>query len=279
MQSELTGSMPDSRVFCNTKQRIAFNFSRAASTYDEAATLQKLVAAEVMQSTPEEASVVSVLDLGAGTGSHSQALSLRYPEAHVTGMDLAMGMLEFAREQTSDISSLHWCSGDIEALPFKSDSFDLVYSSLAIQWCQLERVLREVERVLVPGGQFVFSTLADGSLQELDQAWQAIAETNRVNRFDVSEHQHQQVMESPLQVISFRQQPETLFYPDVVSLLKELKALGVNTVLSGSQGLMTRTKLQGLQQAYEVFRTEAGLPLTYQVVYGVLQKIEGRGSE
>ena len=67
--------------------------------------------------------------------------------------------------------------------------------------------------------------------------------------------------------------PEVLFYPDVISLLRELKSLGVNTVLEGQRGLMTRSKLNQLQKAYELHRTDAGLPLTYQVIYGVLQKM------
>ncbi|OED44070.1 malonyl-[acyl-carrier protein] O-methyltransferase BioC [Endozoicomonas sp. (ex Bugula neritina AB1)] len=283
MQSGLTGLVPDTYISCDTKQRIAFNFSRAASTYDDAATLQKRVATHVMQSLPECGLVHSVLDLGAGTGSHSRGLSLRYPDAQVTGMDLAMGMLEFARHQSMGISSLPfpplWCSGDIEALPFRESSFDLVFSSLAIQWCQLDRVLREVYRVLAPGGQFAFSTLAGGSLQELDLAWQTIGETNRVNHFDSIEHQCRFLEESNFKLLSFTQQVETLHFPKVTTLLKGLKALGVNTVLSGRQGLMTRSKLQGLQEAYESYRTKDGLPLTYQVIYGVLQKAETKGEQ
>ena len=262
----------DPSVLCNAKQRIAFNFSRAASTYDEAATLQKQVAASLLKELPEDEFIGSILDLGAGTGCHSQVLSQRYTRARVTGMDLAMGMLKFAQHRSKHLPSLQWCSGDIEALPFRDGSFDLVFSSLAIQWCQLKTVLQEAYRVLTPGGQFVFSTLAGGSLVELDLAWQAVAETNRVNQFDSFESQSLSVKNSTFDALSFDQRAETLFYSDVVSLLKELKALGVNTVLSGHQGLMTRNKLQGLQVAYEIRRAEQGLPLTYQVIYGVLQK-------
>ena len=263
---------PAVRSTFDVKRRIASNFSRAAGSYDRAATLQRRVAARVMELLPEYAPVTTVLDMGTGTGYQCAALCEKYSRASVVGMDMAMGMLDYARGQNRENSRIHWCSGDIEALPFADESFDLVCSSLAIQWCSLEGVLGEVSRVLKPGGYFVFSTLAENSLFELDTAWRAIKENSRVNQFDAFESQAKVVDNASLAVCSFSIEPETLFYPDVFSLLRELKSLGVNTVLGGQQGLITRSKLHGLQDAYEQYRTDDGLPLTYQVIYGVLQK-------
>ena len=65
---------------------------------------------------------------------------------------------------------------------------------------------------------------------------------------------------------------QTLHYPDTLTLLHSLKALGVNTLLENDKGLLTRQKLTGLIQAYELLRQPEGLPLSYQVIYGVLQK-------
>ena len=256
----------------DVKRRIASNFSRAAGSYDQAATLQKRVAARVMELLPVDIQASVVLDMGAGTGSQCPVLFEKYPGASVVGMDMAMGMLELARSQHENEPGISWCSGDIEALPFIGESFDLIYSSLAIQWCSLDRVLHEVFRVLKPGGFFVFSTLAENSLFELDSAWRAINEPCRVNQFKTFEEQAQAVDNGPLVTGSLSLESETLFYPDVFSLLRELKSLGVNTVLGGQQGLITRSKLHGLQNAYEGFRTDDGLPLTYQVIYGALQK-------
>lgn len=270
MLSELSSS---EAYGANTvKQRIAYNFSRAARSYDQAATFQKKVAAHVLELLPELPSVSNSLDMGAGTGGQCQQLSLKYPQAAIIGMDMAMGMLRHAQYQNNGHKNIHWCSGDIESLPFGQASFDLVCSSLAIQWCSLNKVLAEVTRVLKPGGYFVFSTLAENSLYELDVAWRAIDEPMRVNQFDAFIHQSAIVDQSGMEVCLFSEIPETLYYPDVFSLLRELKSLGVNTVLAGQQGLMTRSKFLRLQHAYETCRTEAGLPLTYQVIYGVLRK-------
>ena len=263
---------PAVRGAFDVKRRIASNFSRAAGSYDRAATLQKRVAARVVELMPESVPASTVLDMGTGTGNQCPVLAEKYSTASVVGMDMAMGMLEYARSQNIQKSRIHWCSGDIESLPFAAERFDLVCSSLAIQWCSLEGVLNEVFRVLKPGGYFVFSTLAEDSLFELDSAWRSINEPCRVNQFDSFEEQARAVNNGPLTVSSFSMEPETLFYPDVFSLLRELKSLGVNTVLGGAQGLITRSKLHRLQDAYEQHRSGSGLPLTYQVIYGLLQK-------
>lgn len=261
------------------KQRIAENFSRAACSYDKAAILQKRVAARTMLGLPAQLGqdclqnqAHRVLDLGTGTGLHSLTLADRYSSATVIGMDLAMGMLEFARQNADGYPQVNWCSGDIESIPFQSSSVDLIYSSLAIQWCCFEQVLSEVSRVLRPGGSFVFSTLAEGSLKELDAAWCLVGERGRVNHFDSFEAQQQTVVRSDLSRQTFSLKAETLCYPDVITLLRSLKALGVNTVLAGKGGLLTRHRLETLKQAYEPLRQPDGLPLTYQVIYGVLYK-------
>ncbi|WP_067515451.1 malonyl-ACP O-methyltransferase BioC [Endozoicomonas ascidiicola] len=256
----------------SVKRLIARNFGRAAQSYDAAAVLQHRVAARAMLGLPTNAVVNRVLDLGSGTGIHSVALADRYASALVTGLDLSMGMLQFAQRQHSSCNRVRWCSGDIESLPFASESIDLIFSSLAIQWCNLERVLDEVSRVLKPGGQFVFSTLSDGSLHELNASWTQAGESGRVNQFAEFEKQQEIIHRSGMSLNSMSLQTEVVYYPDVITMLRSLKALGVNTVLEGTPSLLTRRKLDVLKDIYESLRELSGLPLTYQVVYGTLIK-------
>ena len=251
------------------KRRVACNFSRAAATYDAAATLQERAAARAMLGLPSDCHPELVLDMGSGTGIQTAQLAQQYTEASVIGMDLAMGMLSFARESHSDMG---WCSGDIEALPFQEESFDIVFSSMAIQWCRLSTVLQEVYRVLKPASWFVFSTLAAGTMQELQLAWAAVDQHSHVNGFEPYSVQKRILQQSPFKVHSFKQQTETVYYPSVPRLLKDLKALGVNAVPLRQQGLMSKSRMVKMQNAYEEFRTEAGLPLSYQVLYGILNK-------
>ena len=238
--------------------------------------LQKIVARKFMSGLPSAPELERVLDLGSGTGSQTVKLQQHYPAAWIVGMDMAMGMLQHAQHRLSEFA-LSWCAGDIEALPFASDCFDLVFSNLAIQWCtSLISVLQEVQRILKPGGYFVFSSLASGSLAELACAWRKVDGYSHINHYETVDVQMRQITASAFESCSLTQQAEVLHYPDVNVLLRELRALGVNTVMEGGrQGLMTRRRLLAFRDAYETLRMSAGLPLTYQVVYGVLRKPRG----
>ena len=266
----MNSSTPTSRR-TQIKQRIANNFSRAASSYDRAADLQQHVATRTLSGLPALGSTPRIVDLGTGTGHHALTLAQRYHDGSVIGMDLAMGMLRFARSHTRH-QRIYWCSADIEALPLKDNTIDLVFSSLAIQWCCLKQVLVEVSRVLKPGGTFAFATLAQDSLWQLDRAWRDAGVCNRVNQFASFSAQQLIARDSELDVHTFLPGTQTLHYPDALTLLHSLKALGVNTLLENDKGLLTRQKLTGLIQAYERLRQPEGLPLSYQVIYGVLQK-------
>ena len=68
-----------------------------------------------------------VLDLGCGTGYFQPELRSRYPGASCIGLDLAPGMVEYARAHAA--GGAHWLVGDAESLPLAADSVDLVFSS------------------------------------------------------------------------------------------------------------------------------------------------------
>ena len=61
----------------------------------------------------------------------------------------------------------------------------------------------------------------------------------------------------------------TLEYPDVMSLMRELKGLGAHNVASQRvHGLTGKARLQAMLQAYEPFRRENLYPASYEIVYG-----------
>ena len=67
--------------------------------------------------------------------------------------------------------------------------------------------------------------------------------------------------------------PEVLHFADLRQLTHELKALGAHNLNPGRPGGLTgRARIRALVSAYERYRQAAGLPATYQVVYGLLRK-------
>ncbi|WP_162874765.1 methyltransferase domain-containing protein, partial [Pseudomonas viridiflava] len=114
-----------------------------------------------------------------------------------------------------------------ERVPLADASCELIFSSLAVQWCaDFRAVLSEAFRVLKPGGVFAFASLCTGTLYELRESWQAVDGRVHVNRFRREDDYRQLCAASGLSVSSLEVRPHVLHYPDVRSLSHELKALG-----------------------------------------------------
>lgn len=253
------------------KSLVAASFSRAASSYDAAAELQRQVGGQLLDSLPPDCAPARWVDLGCGTGHFARQLAARHPQAEGLALDIAEGMLRHARLLGG---ARHFVAGDAEALPLRTESCDLIFSSLALQWCaDLGSVLREARRVLRPGGVLAFSSLLEGTLDELRQSWRQVDEGVHVNRFRRLEDYRSLCAASGLTLRTLEQRPMVLHFPDVFSLSRELKGLGAHNLNPGRPlGLTGRRRLRTLAQAYERFRQPQGLPATYQVVLVVLEK-------
>lgn len=260
----LPGGLPD-------KRQVAASFSRAAASYDSVAELQRDVGSQLLQRLPADFVPARWLDLGCGTGYFTRALAERFDASNGLALDIAEGMLNHARPLGG---AQHFIAGDAERLPLQDSSCDLIFSSLAVQWCaDFDSVLSEAFRVLKPGGIFAFASLCVGTLYELRDSWRQVDGLVHVNRFREFARYEQLCAVSGLRTVSLENQPHVLHYPDVRSLTHELKALGAHNLNPGRPGGLTgRARILGLVDAYEQFREASGLPATYQVVYAVLEK-------
>jgi malonyl-CoA O-methyltransferase len=262
--AEQVDSLPD-------KRQVAASFSRAAASYDSVAQLQRDVGQALLARLPDDFSAQSWIDLGSGTGYFSRVLAERFPQADGVAVDIAEGMLRHARTLGG---AQQYIVGDAEQLPLADASCDLLFSSLAVQWCgDFAAVLAEAARVLRPGGVMAFASLCDGTLFELRDSWRAVDTSVHVNRFRSLARYQQLCAASVLQVQALEAVPHVLHYGHVRDLTHELKALGAHNINPGRPGGLTgRQRIKGLIDAYEGMRQPAGLPATYQVIYGVMHK-------
>lgn len=262
---------PDAESALPDKRQVAASFSRAAASYDSVAELQRAVGNMLSDRLPRDLQPACWLDLGCGTGYFSRALASRFPAADGMAMDIAEGMLRHARPQGGADA---FVVGDAECLPLCDASVGLIFSSLALQWCEdFPAVLNEANRVLRHDGVFAFSSLCSGTLQELRDSWQAVDGFAHVNRFRSEQAYRALCAASGLSVVSLDVQPQVLHFAELRQLTAELKALGAHNLNPGRPGGLTgRARIRALIDAYERFRTPAGLPATYQVIYGVLRK-------
>lgn len=90
-----------------------------------------------------------IVDLGCGTGNHVRALRER--GRHAVGVDFSPGMLARAAAKAPG----QCVRGGLLQLPFRARSFDGALSIYSIQFFVPGELLREVRRVLVPGGQLL----------------------------------------------------------------------------------------------------------------------------
>ena len=253
------------------KRAVAASFSRAASTYDQVAELQRQVGSNLLAGLPDDLQPHSLVDLGCGTGYFTRALNARF-ERPVLGLDIAEGMLCFAR--TKGPEHAVWIAADAEALPLRGDSQHLLFSSLALQWCpDLGRALSEARRVLLPGGCMAFNTLVEGTLGELRGAWEQVDGYVHVNRFMPLAQLQVVLAEAGFARWHCEVETHVLHYPQLSALTHELKSLGAHNLNAGRPGGLTgRARLRALTAAYENYRQVAGLPATYQVAQIILYK-------
>jgi ubiquinone/menaquinone biosynthesis C-methylase UbiE len=136
--------------------RLAAEYDARWSFYIEATSRETLAR---MRLQPAD----RLLDVGCGTGALLRHLSLAHPAARLAGVDPVPEMLAMARCRLPPPIQL--TAGWAEQLPFASGSFDVVVSCNAFHYIrQPVSALREMSRVLRPGGQLVITDWCDDYL-------------------------------------------------------------------------------------------------------------------
>jgi malonyl-CoA O-methyltransferase len=274
---------PDpAQVFSLDRRAVVQAFDRASAGYDAAAALQERVRNELLARIGElNLTPATLLDLGAGTGHASRALKRRFPRSLTVAADIAPGMLAHAKAQSRWLRRFERVRADAYSLPFRDGCFDLVFSSLMLQWCDdLDAVFAEIARVLKPGGVLLFSTFGPGTLGELREAFAASdAPGNHVNHFFDPHALGSALMQAGLAEPVLDVDRIVVGYPDVITLMRELKAIGAHNVTNGrARGLTGRRRLAAMTAAYEARRRDGELPATWEVIHAICWGAQTRAS-
>jgi malonyl-CoA O-methyltransferase len=245
------------------KSRIAKSFGHSAYQYDSVAGLQRRVADSLLAKINTEQQS-SCLDLGCGTGYAIPKLNHKFSQ--VLGVDLAEGMLNFCQSH----HSAKWVCGDAENIPLADACMDVVFSSLAIQWCEnLPALFSSLMRVVKPGGRVFIATLGPQTLHELRGAWQQVDDYVHVNNFVPLCDLKSAAKSAGFSRIECDQENIVLGYQQLRELTYELKTLGAHNMNAGQRaGLTSLAKAKMFKKAYEDYRDSDGmLPATYEVFY------------
>ncbi|ATX78464.1 malonyl-CoA O-methyltransferase [Mariprofundus aestuarium] len=254
-------------------------FSSASDSYDEHAVLQREIGDRLIghlnftRIDPKR-----ILDIGCGTGYFTRLLRGKFKKADITAFDLSESMVATTRKAHSRRlpwhGRHHHASGNAASLPFKSGSFDLVTSNLAMQWVpEPELMLAEMRRVLAPGGLILFSTFGRRTLSELRQSLAEIDPGNagHVLPFPDVMSLGDAIMKLAVETPVTDADLFTLTYPDTISLVRELKGLGASAaaIRGRKSGLYGRALIRKLEKQYsERYRDENGrIRATFEALY------------
>ena len=255
------------------KHQVSQSFDRAAPTYEQYAQLQQQIGNHLVERLKYiKIAPQTILDVGAGSGHLSRALSRYYPQAQIYGIDLSLKMVTVARRQAPRwFSRQHFACADALQLPIAANCIDLLLSNLMLQWCNdIHQVFAEFARVLKPEGALLFTTFGLDTLKELRHSWATVDNANHVNRFwdmhELGDALLRAELTQPVMDTDWLQ----LTYPDVKQFMKALKNIGAHNITAGRPpGLMGKTKFQAMLSTYEQYRDLNGkVPVTYEIVYG-----------
>lgn len=136
--------------------RLAADYDRKWSFYVEVTTRETMTR---LRLRPED----RVLDVGCGTGALLDQIGRAHPGARLAGLDPVTQMLEVARRRLPHTVNL--TAGWADRLPYADGAFDVVVSCNMFHYVRRPLpALREMQRVLRPGGELVITDWCDDYL-------------------------------------------------------------------------------------------------------------------
>lgn len=252
------------------RRQLRRSFGRAASRYRAIAALQREVEAQLLEQLDYlgERQPARVLDLGCGPGHASGAIKRRWPKAEVIAADLALPMLHEAGKQSRFWRPIQRVCADANQLPFCDQSFELIFSSLCLQWVDdLPATLAEFRRLLRPDGLLLFSSFGPDTLIELRESYQRCGHEPPLSVFLPIQTIGDGLLAAGFRDPVVERDHYTLTYPTLPQLMQELRAIGANDARHNRpRGLSGRHRLQQVTAAYEALRRDGVLPSSWEVI-------------
>jgi malonyl-CoA O-methyltransferase len=262
------------------KKKIMRDFNRAAKTYDTFAALQRKVSERLfniqsLQNQLTKAQIGqerrTILEIGCGTGYFHELLRKNKIYLPLIQIDIAPAMCEIAASYASppEYGRTHTCAADMHHLPFADNSFNIIFSSMTMQWAEnIEQVFIEAKRVLSNGGDFAFSIVGNDSLFELQQSFLLANLSSPIHSFSSQNEIKEKLIQAGLAESEVFTETITMFYDDIYSLLRAIKNVGASYKNNNQKGLLGKKHFEKVEKIYHSkFATPKGLPLSWNIIY------------
>jgi malonyl-ACP O-methyltransferase BioC len=247
------------------KKLIRLRFEQAAATYEQHATVQHRVAEHLLRllaGTVPGLQPKQALEIGCCTGLLTRRIFECFPALeHLTVSDLVAAFEECVCRKIGPRSDrMTFVAGDIESIRLPG-SYDLVISSSTLHWVHdLPALCSKLHRHMHPQGIFALSLYGKDNLTEIRK----VTGMGLVYR---SLEQLLNVLSGRFEILAAEEAREILWYADPLTVLKHLRATGVNSI---GQQAWTRRQVNAFIRHYQALsQGEHGVRLTYHPMFVV----------
>ena len=248
-------------------------FNRNAKTYDQYSSLQNKISDNLFKKIDLiEVMPDLILDLGCGTGRNGVIMKDRYQNSRLINYDFSLNMLQEAKKNQNEIldNKSNFVCGDIEELPFSENTFDVIWSTSSLQWCNnLSDIFKKVQLTLKPGGLFIFSTFGPNTLFELKSITKKISNYQKTNDFIDIQNIKDILVDVGLRHPVIETEEFRMTYKDINTLFLDLKNIGATSGFESKKiGLSGKSYIKMISDGYKQYSYDGILPATYEAVYG-----------
>jgi malonyl-CoA O-methyltransferase len=216
----------------STKERIKFCFNKAADTYDQACAIQVQTGIELINLLQHNKhSYPKIIDLGCGTGLITKKLADTIQNDEFHAIDFASKLLGIAKSRLLN-HKIDLYEADYDSLDVSSNSFDLAFSNMTLQWSlDLSNTLIATKNLLNPNGTLAFSIPIEGSLLELEK--------ESSNQFHTINFITDSLREHGFTTIKCSTKKYSAHFPNIFEALKSIKKVGANCLIEKKKRNLT----------------------------------------
>ena len=196
-------------------------------------------------------------------------------------IDFEDGCFEFPEVGNVEYSSL-FDSGlsnsesvtPIVDLPCSGALFDCVVSNLQGTWFEFETFLRQVKRVLKPGGAFCFSAFGPDTLAEIHRAWKRVDSCPHVHPFIDMHHLGDTLLKTGFEKTIVDADWIQVEYDDCMTVIADLRSEGfINLHTERRKSLTGKHRFKQFEShLLNQMKNGKKLIITFEIIYGYAQK-------
>lgn len=231
------------------KSLVEQRFRKASETYEQNASVQRAVSGRLIEMVPQG---IDILEIGAGSGYATTRLS---QGSHVTAWDLTLSPAVTRMAADGRIAAVA-CDAETAIMRLPDQSVPFIFSASTVQWFNsLPAFLRQVWRVLAPGGTALISTFGPRTMEEIHNTAgtsTGFPDTGSIKRMMPGAEVAEELI--------------TLRFPTPADALRHVRLTGVNSLGTTSPAATRR-----LLSSYPL-NSDGTAPLTYHPVYITIKK-------